>query len=819
MAENDIKQRIIFDDSSAIQSLTNQYKLVTKVNEALKESESTFKDVYDVATKQIDATNEVLAEGTQVIGKHTSETIKAKNESKGWGSAMKGLADEVNVLGVNLGGTIDKLRAKATALKGVTGGLNGATTGAKVLGAAMKAIPIFLLISAFTSLVAFFKKTEAGAEKLERVMAGVGAVVNVLTDRVAKLGGAVVKFFSGDFAGAAKDAKDAVSGINEELTKEVGIMVELKRREQELDDQRRANNRTVAENIVKLKEAQLIADDATKSTKERIANAKLAGQIEKDNLAANVKAAEEDLAIAEEVYKVSAKTDADEEARDAKFIALQDLKADSLTRQKKLQSQLQGIQAEAAAKENERLEKIREINKALEDQVKKIQDAAQKAKLETLDPTARILAEAEIANAIVEEQFKLLDQLAKNAGKEVDLSEEKSAILLQIEKDKIAAIQKLREDDLKHIDKIDSLGQIKSKERMEATLAEMQKIQPKATEIILSPIEALNKKLGEVFGLKGDEFAEVMASMGNSLNSLFDSMTAGTDRQLEENEALIDSIHERRDILNEDLEKELERQEQGLAYNIAGKKKELEALQQEEQKAEKEREKLRKKQLAAKIAADSISQGSSLITMGANVIAAESGKGLLGVGFALAAIAAFFTIYSGAKAQSKKLYRGGSLQQDGVSGFVNSRNGRTDRNGGRGHKVEDSNLVLGGEEYVMDGYHSMKYEEFLKAMSRGEFDSGDGLHFAMGHTKELAHGSAIASAMSEKRNYHGVGAAMSSMIKLSLDSSMGKLIAVIKDKPDTVAYTPGQLLRSEKGGKVTIKQTEPDWKWKPEARG
>src|SRR6187551_1626264 len=128
----DIKERIIFDDSAVIQSLTEQYKLVSKVSDALKETEKAYKELGGTASKEIEDSNEVIEDGTKIIGKHTSETIKAKNESKGWGSAMKGLADEVNVLGVNLGGTIDKLRAKSAAWKSTVTGINAGTNAMKI---------------------------------------------------------------------------------------------------------------------------------------------------------------------------------------------------------------------------------------------------------------------------------------------------------------------------------------------------------------------------------------------------------------------------------------------------------------------------------------------------------------------------------------------------------------------------------------------------------------------------------------------------------------------------------------------------------------
>lgn len=40
-------------------------------------------------------------------------------------------------------------------------------------------------------------------------MSSFGAIIDVIIDRIAKFGGAIAKFFSGDFSGAAKDMKDS----------------------------------------------------------------------------------------------------------------------------------------------------------------------------------------------------------------------------------------------------------------------------------------------------------------------------------------------------------------------------------------------------------------------------------------------------------------------------------------------------------------------------------------------------------------------------------------------------------------------------------
>ena len=48
---------------------------------------------------------------------------------------------------------------------------------------------------------------------------------------------------------------------------------------------------------------------------------------------------------------------------------------------------------------------------------------------------------------------------------------------------------------------------------------------------------------------------------------------------------------------------------------------------------------------------------------------------------------------------------------------------------------------------------------------------------------------------------------------------MGGLASVIRSKETVYAYSPGDIVVKEKDGKVVIKQTEADWRWKPEARG
>jgi len=813
MAE--IREKIVFDDTEVIKSLNQQLQLVNQVNVSLRDSEKSYKEAYESAQKQIDELNGKVEDLTNKVGENAKETRKAKEETKGWGGVIKLIGDEVNVLGVNLGRTVDQLRAKATAMKAAVSGINAGTNALKIFKVALISTGIGALIVAIGSLIAFFTKTERGAEKLERVMAGVGAVISVITDRVSKLGESIVKLFSGDFKGAFADAKSAVSGLNAELVAEISLMVALKQREQELEDARRANRVEDAKNLAKLKELQLVADDNTKATRERLAAAKEAGEIERTSLETRLKLAEEDVAIEKARIATTEARDADLDKLAEKEATFYELQAESLTRQRKLQSQLQGIQAEAAAKEAERLKIIQDQNRALDDQVQKIIEAADKVALEFLDPEARVNAEANAAKLIINEQFKKLDELARIAGKEVDLTEEKVALInaietkaaRQIEGIRNASIEKLADDVIKPLQGaergvVDIVGNVQGAIKKMADSPEVE-----------GSILSLSEKLQKAFQIDAETLNAIVAGIGSVFDAAFAATTANTDAAIEKNNELLDSIRERQDVLDDDLKKEEERQKAGLANSLDAKAAEREALKKEEEKALKEQEKLAKKQLAQQLLQDALQQGSSIATMAANVAAKSSLLGPAGIPVALATIAAFISIISKIKSSSKKLYAGGDINQEGVTGFVN-RSGRTDRNGGRGHRVEDSNLILGGEEFVINGKTAAIHAPFLEALNRGEFDSGPGLAFAMKHGKDMEHKQAIASAY-ERRNASNSQAAA---IERAIGRQMAALAGVIQNQENLVAYRPGDLIRREKAGKVTITQTETDWRWKPEAR-
>ncbi len=104
---------------------------------------------------------------------------------------VSGLKDSFNNLATNLpfAGTIQQVTQLGNAFTGVTSTV-GKTTGAmNILKVAFSALGIGAIVTAFLSLTAYFKSTEAGADKLAKIMRVVGAVFGEVTKTVATLGG------------------------------------------------------------------------------------------------------------------------------------------------------------------------------------------------------------------------------------------------------------------------------------------------------------------------------------------------------------------------------------------------------------------------------------------------------------------------------------------------------------------------------------------------------------------------------------------------------------------------------------------------------
>ena len=246
MAQKELVFKLKFvDENGAIVEKTAQN--LDDINQSVKDLSKELENT-DLGSDQWNDLAKDLGNAEDALEKTGEAISKTKNAQKGLGSQLAGAPGIVGQV-----------------VKSVQG-----------LGMAFKALlanPVVLVISlivgAMAALFKAFTSTKAGGEMLDRVMAGIGAAMDVLRDRIVKVGGAIMKFFSGDFSGAFEDVKSAVSGIGDEIAKEMNAAMAAKKMLQEVEDETRKLNVTRAEQNALISEAKQKINDENLSYKER----------------------------------------------------------------------------------------------------------------------------------------------------------------------------------------------------------------------------------------------------------------------------------------------------------------------------------------------------------------------------------------------------------------------------------------------------------------------------------------------------------------------------------------------------------------------
>ena len=264
---------------------------------------------------------------------------KASRVIKGTSTELKGATAQTTLLG----GAMNIVKAAMLKVKAVSKLLFGSIKA----GLISTGIGVFVVI--IGSLVAYFTLTKKGAELLEQAFAGIGAAVAVITDRISKIGGAIAKFFSGDFKGAAEDVKGALSGIGEEIVAEAKAASRLKKEIQDIKDATRGFNIEKAETNKKIAEALLLAEDESESNEVRLQGLKDALKLEEETTAKELELQKRRVAaITEEVGLGESLEDDLQRVNDAK-IRLIELETASIKMKRKVVTQVNAFEAEIAA--------------------------------------------------------------------------------------------------------------------------------------------------------------------------------------------------------------------------------------------------------------------------------------------------------------------------------------------------------------------------------------------------------------------------------------------------------------------------------------
>jgi hypothetical protein len=283
------------------------------------------------------------------------DSTKAEAEIKDTTKAIEGAKKEQTLFSA----ATDKVNKAFGKLKG---GVKTVINTFRTLKGAIAATGIGLLVIALGSLVTFFTSTQRGADKLSEAMAGIGAAVDVVRDRISLFGESVIKFFKGDTKGAVEGLKGSFKGLGDEIIRESQAAADLKNRLNDLLDAEREFSVQRARNNVLIREAEAAAFDESKSFKERIALMEEAMRITMKQANEEEKLAKErlDAIKAQNALGESTREDLQREA-DAE-IRLINIRGEKATIEKRLASQLKSLRSQNEAA-------IRAEQKASEDQL------------------------------------------------------------------------------------------------------------------------------------------------------------------------------------------------------------------------------------------------------------------------------------------------------------------------------------------------------------------------------------------------------------------------------------------------------------------
>ena len=259
-----------------------------EANRLMREAVRQLTDAEDESGEKRRQLNAMINQNTQYIKDHSDELVRQKmtvgdykeqvkqaiGELKNGGMTFKSLGIVSSQFAKMLNGD---LKAGWTA---VTQGGNAFVGVMKLVKTTIAATGIGALIVLLGSLIAVFSKTQKGVELFGKAMASVGAFVDVLVDRLSMFGDAVIKIFQGDFVGAANAAKQAVSGIGDEIVRETEMAWKLKAALIDLEKQETMLNMKRSAGRAVIEEQKRIADDTTKSLNERIAASQKAFDLE-----------------------------------------------------------------------------------------------------------------------------------------------------------------------------------------------------------------------------------------------------------------------------------------------------------------------------------------------------------------------------------------------------------------------------------------------------------------------------------------------------------------------------------------------------------
>ena len=323
----------------------------------------------DNLNKKIKETEKNIKEEAVVIGQLKEEQKSASKEVSKFNKELKETNKETK-------DSIGNFRVMGVSLNGVKSAFGKIIPIAKAMFGTIKAgmisTGIGAFVVAFGSLATYFTSTKRGADQLAVIFAGLGATVNVLRDRLVKVGETLFNIFNQPFTETLLGIKDAFTGITAEVVKEVAIMTALEKRVKALRDAEIEFTVQRAETRKEIEKARLLAEDETKSQEVRIAALKKALALETETTNKELELAREKVAIQDEQMDTAEnKVEAEKKLADLR-VELINKETKSFRLQKRVKTEINELEREIQAESLKRLRDLQKANKEITGELVKI---------------------------------------------------------------------------------------------------------------------------------------------------------------------------------------------------------------------------------------------------------------------------------------------------------------------------------------------------------------------------------------------------------------------------------------------------------------
>ena len=493
---------------------------LTKANKELREERKKL-DINSVeGKKRIGEINAVLDKNTDKITNNVSALEKQK---------------------INIGNYKSALDGVVPGLGGFAQGLDKGTAGFKAMTMqALKfiATPIGAVLAAIVAVFSLLKAAVSGnnqvMDKFENITTAVSAIIDVVVNRVGKLGEALIALSEGNFSKAMDLAGKAVSGLREELEAAVGAAQLYLDVSRQIEDEQRllrietakqeneikrlvvaAKNRnlTLDEQEGLLRKALKLEQELV-SAKELVANKDLQNTTKKLALEQSLRQSEDETfqQFTDRLLKENVLNDTRADAIVEKIEALEQARGSSLAFQEKVENSLAAVQEKRAAA-------LEKQNAALAEQ-KLLEDANRRAannpEVTDVDPLIDAFkTQAEVRINIQDRmQADLKKRKDKAAAEDLDRSKRGAALQEEIERQKFAIVGNFigslanlaAEDSAEHKVLATAQALINTYLAATAALASGSEINPIFG--IISAAAAVASGLASVAKINGVEFAE-----------------------------------------------------------------------------------------------------------------------------------------------------------------------------------------------------------------------------------------------------------------------------------------------------------------------